>query len=457
MILTITYRGDNAADLGYLLHKNPNRPQTIELNYGKAHVFYSDARDDECTAVLLLDINPVDLARGKKGSEGSGLFDYVNDRPYAASSFMSVAMARAFGTAMTGRSKERQELAEKELDFRVRMISLPSTGGRDVILRLFEPLGYKVELQEFMLDEKFPGWGKSRYYNVDLDVKCRLRDMLNHLYVLIPVMDNEKHYWVGVDEVDKLLKHGEGWLSVHPERNMITARYFNRRKSLISMAFKRLMEDEPEREEVENEAKEPKLNLNQQRMGTVLSVLKGAGAKTVIDIGCGEGVLLSMLLKDRDFEKITGVDVSYSALERAKDRLKLDRMPESQRKRIELFQGSLTYRDKRFSGYDAAAVIEVIEHLDENRLAAFERVLFKFARPNTVVVTTPNIEYNKNYKSLHQDSLRHKDHRFEWTRSEFESWALKVAEGFGYNVRFIHIGEFDSESGAPTQMGVFTL
>jgi 3' terminal RNA ribose 2'-O-methyltransferase Hen1 len=465
MILTITYTQPPATDLGYLLYKNPSRPQTFELSYGKAHVFYPEATNDRCTAALVLDIDPIDLVRGKKGSSGEGgLFDYVNDRPYVASSFLSVAISNVFGTAMSGKSKDRPELAAMELPLQAKIVMLPCKGGEEIIYRLFEPLGYKVTVEGYILDEKFPEWGKSKYYTVSLEGKVRLQDLLNHIYVLIPVLDTDKHYWVGEDEIDKLLRHGEGWLYNHPEKGVITGRYLKRKKNLVNLAFKRLIEDsdvvDDEDEQDESSPKqetEKKLNLNEQRLGTVVAVLKSVNAKRVIDIGCGEGKLLSLLLKDKSFEQITGVDVSYNILERAKDRLKIDRMPEMQRKRINLFQGSLVYRDKRFSGYDAATVIEVIEHLDENRLAAFEKVLFKFARPQTVIVSTPNKEYNSHYSNLLEGDLRHRDHRFEWSRKEFESWAVKVAETYGYNVRFLQIGDVDDEFGSPTQMGVFTL
>lgn len=465
MILTITYTQPPATDLGYLLYKNPSRPQTFELNHGKAHIFYPEATNERCTVALLLDIDPIDLARGKKGSSGvGGLFDYVNDRPYVASSFLSVAISRVFGTAMSGKSKDRPELASMELLLQAKIMMLPCKGGEKIIYRLFEPLGYKVTVEGYMLDEKFPQWGQSKYYTVCLEGKVRLQDLLNHIYVLIPVLDTEKHYWVGEDEIDKLLRHGEGWLINHPEKELITGRYLRRKKSLINQALKRLLEysnvieDEDEQDEpLQQQEAEKKLNLNQQRLGTVVAVLKSVNAKRVIDIGCGEGNLLSLLLKDRSFEQITGVDVSYNALQRAKDRLKIDTLPEIQRKRIDLFQGSLVYRDKRFTGYDAATVIEVIEHLDENRLKTFEKVLFKFARPQTVIVSTPNKEYNLNYSNLLEGGLRHRDHRFEWSRREFETWALKVAENYGYNVRFLQIGDVDDEFGSPTQMGVFTL
>ena len=198
------------------------------------------------------------------------------------------------------------------------------------------------------------------------------------------------------------------------------------------------------------------LSLNAQRLGTVLAVLKASGAQSVLDLGCGEGRLLRTLLDDKQFERVVGVDVAHRALEIAADRLRLERMPPVKRKRLELLHGSLTYRDARLAGFDAAAVVEVIEHLDPPRLAAFERVLFEFARPRTIVLTTPNREYNAKFPTLLAGRLRHRDHRFEWTRAEFRAWAEGVAERFGYAVRFLAIGPDDAQVGSPTQMGLFT-
>jgi 3' terminal RNA ribose 2'-O-methyltransferase Hen1 len=462
MLLSITYTRLPATDLGYLLHKNPDRPQSFKLSFGQAHVFYPEASQERCTAAILLDIDPVELARGHRRPGGEGLFDYVNDRPYVASSFLSVAISRVFGTAMSGRSKDRPELAEEALPFEVKITMLPCRGVEDIIRRLFEPLGYKVAVQGYPLDEKFPGWGESSYYTVILTAHCRLQDLLSHIYVLVPVMDREKHYWVDEEEVEKLLRHGAGWLAEHPEREMIAARYLRRQRHLINQALSKLLEDEspePEEtiEELEEEVRDRILNLNQQRLGSVVAVLKSVGARRVIDLGCGEGNLLGFLFKDRHFTEIAGVDVSPRSLEIGKGRLKLDRLSDKQKERITLFQGSLTYRDKRFKGYDAATVTEVIEHFDSNRLGAFERVVFEFARPATVIVTTPNKEYNVRYENLLTGAVRHRDHRFEWSRREFQDWAESTAGKFGYVVRFLAIGEKDPELGAPTQMGVFTL
>jgi 3' terminal RNA ribose 2'-O-methyltransferase Hen1 len=471
MLLTITYTRPPATDLGYLLHKHPGRVQTLDLAFGKAHVFYPEAGEERCTAALLLDIDPIGLARGRRGAgEGQALEQYVNDRPYVASSFVSVAISKVFGTAMSGRSDTRPELAEEAVPLQAGIAVLPCRGGEGFLRSLFEPLGYAVSVESHALDEKFPEWGPSPYYTVRLEGKVRLRDLLTHLYVLIPVLDDNKHYWVGEDEVDKLLRRGGGWLSAHPQREAIANRYLKRQGRLTRAALARLAEEDQADPDTEAEVNaieeevveerildEARVPLNQQRLGAVMSVLKASGAKRVLDLGCGEGQLLRLLLEDRSFAEIVGVDVSYRALERAQEKLRLDRLPPRQKERLKLLQGSLAYRDERIAGYDAAAVVEVIEHLDPPRLAAFERVLFEYARPGTVVMTTPNAEYNVKWESLPAGKFRHRDHRFEWTRSQFQTWAAGVAERFGYSVRFLPVGPEDAVVGPPTQMGVFTL
>ena len=464
MLLTITTTHQPATDVGYLLHKNPARLHSFDLSFGKAHVFYPEATADRCTAALLLDVDPVGLVRNRKGPSGEGgtLDQYVNDRPYVASSFLSVAISRVLSSALGGRSKDRPELAQTPLPLQAKISVVPCRGGEKFLRRLFEPLGYEVVAQRYQLDEGFPEWGDSSYYTVQLTGNVRLQDLLTHIYVLIPVLDNEKHYWVGDDEVEKLLRHGAGWLASHPEKEEITRRYLKYRRDLAHEALARLVDEETPDPDVveavhnsEEEAVEQTLNLNEQRINTVVAALKSADAKRVLDLGCGEGKLLRALVADRSFEYVVGVDVSHRALELAHDRLRLERMPERQRQRIKLLQGSLMYRDKRLAGFDAAAVVEVVEHLDEPRLAAFERVLFEFAKPQTIVLTTPNVEYNVRFETLPAGSFRHKDHRFEWTRQQFREWADAIAEKHGYAVRFLPIGPEDATAGAPTQMAIF--
>lgn len=465
MYLTIATTHLPATDLGFLLHKRPGKLHTVDLSFGKAHVFYPEATDHRCTAALLLEVDPVELVRKPGGPSGEGglLDQYVNDRPYVSSSFTSVALARAFGTALGGRSKARQHLADSELPLEISIAVVPCRGGEAFLLRLFEPLGYSVSTRRHPLDEKFPEWGESRYWTITLSGNKRIQDVLQHLYVLLPVLDDDKHYWVGQDEIEKLLRRGAGWLSSHPEREEITRRYLKHQHGLTREALARLTEQEEDPDEIaeqhatEEVILEERISLNQQRLGAVLAALRQSGAKRVLDLGCGEGRLLSLLLADSSFAEILAIDVSPRVLERAAERLRLDALPPRKRGRLKLLQGSLMYKDARLTGYDAAAVVEVVEHLDAPRLAAFERVLFEYARPAAVVMTTPNREYNVKFETMPAGAFRHKDHRFEWTRSEFQQWASGVASHHGYDVSFLPIGDTDLTLGAPTQMAVFRI
>ena len=459
MLLTISTQHEPATDLGYLLHKHPDRLQTFDLSFGKAHVYYPEAGQDRCAACLLLDVDPVGMVRGKNRNQSFLLGHYVNDRPYVASSFMSVAISQVFGTAMGGRCKDRPELVSTPLPLVARIDVLPVRGGEGFLHKLFEPLGYTVEAQRHTLDEQFPEWGESPYYSVKITGTKTLLELLTHLYVLIPVFDNEKHYFVGEAELEKLLAKAGSWLAAHPEKEQITRRYLKYRPNLYREALARLIDveqvtDQPDGPQQEESLEQP-LSLNDQRHGTVLATLRSSGARRVIDLGCGEGKLLRELLHDKQFDEIVGMDVSIRSLEIAQKRLKLDQLPERQAKRIKLIHGSLIYRDRRLGGFDAAAVVEVIEHLDPPRLAAFERVLFEFARPQMVVLTTPNQEYNVMWESLPAGHFRHADHHFEWTRQEFQDWANQVAGRYGYSVRFLPVGPEDETVGSPTQMGVF--
>lgn len=462
MLLSITTTHRSAADLGYLLHKHPGRFQSFDLSFGQAHAYYTEVGEDRCTACLLLDVDAIGLVRGRNPDQDFLLAQYVNDRPYVASSFLSVAIAQVFGSALQGRCKDRPELAATPLPLEARLDVLPVRGGEGFLRAVFEPLGYEVEAVRHPLDETFPEWGESPYSSVTVRRTATLSELLTHLYVLVPVFDARKHYYVGHDELEKLLAKGEGWLARHPAKDEIARRFLGNRPSLYRLALSRLVGDDepdedetPEKERAEERLERP-ISLNDQRLGAVVAALRAGGAKRVLDLGCGEGKLIRELLKDRQFEEILGVDVSVRSLEIAARRLKLERLPDAQANRVKLAHGSLTYRDKRLGGFDAAAVVEVVEHLDPPRLRAFERVLFEFARPGTVVLTTPNREFNVTWETLPAGRFRHADHRFEWTRQEFRDWATGVATRFGYAVRFLPVGPEPPEYGPPTQMAVFT-
>ncbi|MEV0411862.1 3' terminal RNA ribose 2'-O-methyltransferase Hen1 [Streptomyces sp. NPDC050448] len=477
MFLTISATGTPerpATDLGFLLHKHPGKAQAFATSHGTAHVFYPEATAERCTAALLLEVDPVALVRrgqgkGRGGAPDAALAQYVNDRPYAASSLLAVALSGVFRSALKGQCTARPELPEQARPLRIEIPALPARGGAALVHRLFDPLGWDlVRAEPVPLDEQFPEWGDSRYVRLVLEGELRLADALRQLYVLLPVLDDAKHYWVAPDEVDKLLRAGDGWLAAHPENGLITSRYLARHKRLTQDALDRLElvrlaeADGSEVEEIDNavdehsDTEEKPVPLAVQRREAILGALRAAGAARVLDLGCGQGQLVQALLKDVAFTEIVGVDVSMRALGMAAKRLRLERMGERQSSRVQLLQGSLAYTDKRLAGYDAAVLSEVIEHLDLPRLPALEYAVFGAARPRTVLVTTPNVEYNVRWETLPAGHVRHGDHRFEWTRAEFRTWAGEIAGRYGYAVEFVPVGDDDPEVGPPTQMAVFS-
>ncbi|MGP3982876.1 3' terminal RNA ribose 2'-O-methyltransferase Hen1 [Streptomyces sp. KR80] len=477
MFLTISATGTPerpATDLGFLLHKHPDKAQAFPTAHGTAHVVYPEASAERCTAALLLEVDPVALVRrgkgtGRGGAPDAALAQYVNDRPYAASSLLAVALSSVFASAMKGRCNARPELAEQPLPLRIDVPALPAKGGPGLVQGLFAPLGWSVTAEPVPLDDAFPEWGDSRYVRFVLEGERRLADALRQLYVLLPVLDDAKHYWVAPDEVDKLLLAGEGWLSEHPEQKLITSRYLSRRRALTRQAMERLElvrladTDDIEVEEIDNavdettDTEEQPVPLAVQRRAAIVAALRAVGASRVLDLGCGQGQLVQALLGDGRCTEVVGVDVSMRALTAAARRLKLDRMSERQAERVTLLQGALTYTDRRLRGYDAAVLSEVIEHLDLPRLPALEYAVFGSARPRTVIVTTPNVEYNVRWETLPAGHVRHADHRFEWTREEFRGWARAVARRHGYGVEFAPVGPDDPEVGPPTQMAVFRI
>ena len=515
-----------ATDLGYLLAKNPASVQDFSHGFGRSRVFYPEADEARCTAALYLEIDPTGLIKSRNlDSADFSLSQYVNDRPYAATSLLAGAIGQVFRTAIRGTSKDRPELAAAAIPLTLHLPVVPATEA--FLTRMFEPLGWTVQATPLPLDPAFPEWGESRYCDVTLTGVQRVSDALSQLYVLLPVLDGSKHYWIDPSEVEKLLRAGEAWLPEHPDRELITRRYLGRRPTLVRSALARLAESDevPESEldnaidpeptdaadgtyaadttnltgiaggagaadatdapamaiamamamaeagtesvsgsaiatatpssEAEVEAETGRGSLAARRRETVIAALKDVGGRRVLDLGCGGGALLRPLLHDRHFTEIVGVDVSARALQYAARKLHLDRLPAQVAERLTLKQGSLTYTDAALKGYDAAVLMEVIEHVDPPRLASLEHAVFGAARPRAVVVTTPNAEYNVRYETLEAGRMRHRDHRFEWTRAEFAAWADGVGERRGYSVAYRAVGDVDVELGPATQMAVF--
>jgi len=466
VLLTVTTTtpstGPSASDLGYLLHKNPARAQRQELSFGTVHVLWPEASEQTATVAMLVEVDPIALVRGHAHAAQDGpMAQYVNDRPYAANSLFSVALAKLFSTAMSGICKQRPELVDHTWDLEVTLPVVPARGGEGLLRRLFEPLGYEVEVERLPRDEAHPDWGMSSLVELRLRNSTTVAQLLRHLYVLVPVLDDDKHYWVGEDEVKKLLHRGEGWLAEHPEKDDIALRYLKRRRSLARRALRKLLDEDVVEEEeivrsVREEALEKPLSLQKRRIAHIAERLADLGARSILDLGCGEGQLLRTLLADRRFERVLGMDVSPVVLERCERRLKLHERPAHWQDRLTLVQGALGWRDPRLDGFDAAAVVEVIEHMELDRLPDFAAALFGSNRPRHVLVSTPNAEYNVRFEALSAGAFRHHDHRFEWDRATFEGWAREVAETYGYDVTFEGIGDADPEVGPPTQMGVFS-
>lgn len=488
MLLTLTADAPDdatpASDLGYLLHKHPDRVQTFDAGVGTAHVLYPRVDDARCTVALLVEVDPVALVRDRGGRGDGPLAAYVNDVPYASASVLAVALRRVFRTAMTGRCDLRPDLPGRALPLEVHVPAVAVRGGVELVADLFAPLGWDVVATTRPLDPLVPAWGDARYVDLRLRGTLRLADALAHLYVLLPALDGEKHYWVGQDEVDKLLRAGDPWLATHPRRDVVVHRYLRRSRPLAASALERLAEVEHVPAEALDDAVATRpedvddapvdgaapgtddgvapdasdgdrLPLARRRVDAVHAALRAAGARTVVDLGCGEGVLLRELLADPAFDRLLGVDVSHRALQVAARRLRLDRLPERQRARVDLAQSALTYLDDRLVGFDAAVLMEVVEHVDPPRLPALEQAVLGHARPGTLVVTTPNVEHNARY-GLDEGHLRHHDHRFEWTRADFRAWATGAADAYGYDVAFDGIGDDDPDVGPPTQLAVLT-
>ncbi len=467
MLLTLTCHAPNAPDVGYLLGKNPGSVFQRPFSGGTVWVFYPEVADDHVTIALYTDIDPIGLVRGPAPLTQLG--QYINDRPYVASSLTSVAINTAFGTALAGRATTHADRLHERMRWEVTIAAVACEAGEDLLTRLFAPLGYAVTTTRLPLDPRFPAWGQADLYTLKLDGAQTARDVFSHLYVLLPVLDNAKHYYVGAEETDKLLTHGGEWLATHPERDLIAKRYLRYKRPLVQSALQRLAESDPALAEAEAESTaepsdggeaapepvEPTPGLHEQRLQAVMAAIREVGARTLVDLGCGEGRLLSLALGERSLTRILGTDVSTMALARAERRLHLEGMAPMQRSRIQLAQGSLMYRDERLHGFDVAALVEVIEHLDPDRLDAMERVVFLHAQPQRVIVTTPNREYNVRWESVGAEKMRHHDHRFEWTRSECQAWAEHIASTYGYRMRWQAIGPEDPEVGAPSQMMIF--
>jgi 3' terminal RNA ribose 2'-O-methyltransferase Hen1 len=412
---------------------------------------------------LLLDIDPIDLVRKPRGGHTRPSFalrDYVNERPYVASSMMSTALRTVFSTALAGTCKDRPDLVKERIPLEVGLPVVADATRGELVHQLFEPMGYTVTTGQLPAVTGLGATATPPFCSIEMQTVACLSEVLAHLYILIPVLDDQKHYWVGDEEVEKLVRHGMGWLEGHPLREQIALRYLRHQRRLARSALAAL--DRQTSPSITGHGPSPldrgeslKMSLSEQRYAAVVAALRGVHARTVLDLGCGEGRLIERLLAVPVAERIVGCDVSARALRRARKRLERRGVALGPGRRVHLIHGSALYQDERFRGFDAIAAVDVLEHLEPERIATFVGSIFGDAKPCGIVLTTPNAEYNALFPKLPRGDHRHIDHRFEWTRDEFAGWATEVGERHGYSVCVRGIGDVHEAYGQPTQMAVF--
>lgn len=459
MFLAIEAQITPGSDLGYLLHKNPTRHYTRSSPVGEVHVLYPEVTATQAQALILLEVDPVAGVRQKRGHT-LGMDQYVNDRSFVAGSLLSVALAQHLASALNGHAKERPERVQEALPLKLTLAAVASRGGPELFETLFTPLGYRWQVARYTYAEGLAEQRESPYYTLTLEHCLPLQKALQHLYILLPVLDRYKHYYYDKAEVEKLLRHGEGWLEDHPAQQLIVRRYLSHRPTLAQQALAQLASEDVEAQPgAEEQQLEAPLSLNKQRIACVVDYVNEVlasdiGAKRLIDLGCGEGQVLQALLKHTALSEIVGVDVSPHELERAERRLKLERLPEYQQRRLQLHQSSALYSDTRLHGADMVILVEVIEHLEPYQLERLARVVFGEMHAKRLWISTPNREYNTVF-GMNPAHLRHSDHRFEWTRAEFQNWCQAQAKTYGYTVSFGGIGPEDAQQGHPTQWARF--
>lgn len=465
MLLTITTTHQPATDMGYLLGKHPNRCQTFDFPWAKAHVFYPEASHERCTIALAVELLTHKLNPNNRGTAHSRQEHFVNDRAYAATSHLALVINQLFSQAYASQNKDKPELSNTPLPLEVWLPTVPRGRHPDTASQLFEPLGYTVAAKPLPLDQKKPDSGYSRHIDLTLSHTITMAEMLRHLYVLLPTMDGGKHHYIEQDDVEKLMRFGEGWLSTHPKRDMIVNSSMNEKRSFANKVVAMLDEqnqaqeqpDENSPQETRHERQEAHvergIGLNKMRRDAVLKAVKDSSPNSVIDLGCGEGTLTLALLQENPSFRVTAMDVSTRAMSTLERRA--GRLTPAQKDRLKTFHGSLSYRDRRLADHDTAVAMEVVEHIDEEKLSSFEDTVLAGARPKTLIVTTPNREYNAVF-GMEPGTRRHRDHRFEWDRQEFKKWANDSAAAHGYSVAILPIGPVDPSMGPPSQMAVFT-
>ncbi|TDQ36236.1 3' terminal RNA ribose 2'-O-methyltransferase Hen1 [Aureibacillus halotolerans] len=436
MQLTIKATGSDVSALSYLLAKNPANLYERKVKEHFVRFFFGTFSDTFVEATIFVTPDPLALVTHKNSYD---ITHYINDREFVASSIFCSLCKSALATALNGLPNTAYA-NYVDMTFPLTFTVGPIASGLsdEHVELLFKPLGYDVTFQ-YQSSESDVEKGSARMLTIQ--GLTTLQAGLRQLFVLLPVLDDYKHYYIDEKEMEKLERYGEGWLDEHPEKALIYRR---------ALRFKELYA--PLQNDEETQEKTPKRSLNHQRYEAIASTIATFPNRArVIDLGAGEGKLLERLRLIPGIEELLAVEPSQAMLLRA---MKAIEVSTEDGIKPTLLQGSLFYYDHRLLDSDVIVLCEVIEHIDEERLPACMAMILDEYRPGALIITTPNKEYNQLYDM--PEERRHHDHRFEWTRDQFTDWCYKINEGQSYDLTFSGIGDDNEIYGQPTQMCVFT-
>ncbi|EGW40788.1 3' terminal RNA ribose 2'-O-methyltransferase Hen1 [Desulfosporosinus sp. OT] len=460
MQLAIKATGEGAKMLSFLLSKNP---QNLYDRMEKGHrirLTYTVFSDSEVEAVIFVTPDPVELV--KNSPDTYEITQYINDREFVVSSIFCSYIRSALGTALNGRPKDEYLDWAKHAFLLTIGFGPVATDLPDVAIKqLFEPLGYRIEIERGQAAYNFQLKERSSARFINLQGTLTVQNALKHLFVLIPVLDNYRHYFIDEREIEKLERYGEGWLADHPLKDLIIKRTL-RFRELIDQVGENFDQADTNAD-TNNEALTPELELksqpvvrlNELRYQRVVKIVENLPAReSIVDFGAGEGKLSARLGFIPGVQEILAVEPTEKEQLRA-----LKRFSEASRKddfiSPILIWGSLFYYDEQLRAKDVMILNEVIEHIDESRLPRVMDTILGSYKPQVLLITTPNVEYNTVYQ-MDDQAVRHKDHRFEWTRSEFSEWTHTLARNYSYDVQLDGIGEEVEGYGHPSQIAIFT-
>ncbi|WP_042142009.1 methyltransferase domain-containing protein [Paucisalibacillus sp. EB02] len=445
MQLTIHATGSNVEVISYLLAKNPNNLYERSNNGHLVRMFYNKFTSEEVEVTFFVTPDPINLSRNS--SENYDITSYINDREFVVSSIFCSFLRSALGTALNGKPKEEYaSWVNHAFNFQFSFGPLTSDLSDKQIIDLFAPLGYEVEITYGKVDYQVNIKSKSTARFVTLKGLTTLQNGIRQIFMLIPVLDNYKHYYIDEKEIEKIERYGEGWMDTHPQREFILRR---------ALRFKELLDsvEMDAKSKSEGKAAEKRVRLNDLRYEKIIDYIKNlTNRESIVDFGSGEGKLSVRLGFVKGVKEILAVEPSEVAALKALKRFEELRGKENFLQPTPVM-GSLFYFDERLKSKDVIVLCEVIEHIDEYRLPKIMGTILREYKPKTLIITTPNQEYNQVYDMGKE--YRHSDHRFEWTRVEFQEWCNSHNPG-SYELTFEGIGEEHPTFGYPTQMGMFT-